>query len=104
MPINGVTFHGGPGNDSLELVGGDFVSIENTLINSSDGTIDFDGSVVNYTGLEPVLEASARYPLAVLSPPVVLAPSAAAPLAVLALPVVLFRSASAPTAVLFFPE
>lgn len=54
-----VTFNGQgqtstPG-DALVISGGTFTTITNTLTSANDGTINLDGTLVTYTGLEPVL-------------------------------------------------
>lgn len=54
-----VTFNGQgqtstPG-DTLVISGGTFTTITNTFTNANDGTINLDGTLVTYTGLEPVL-------------------------------------------------
>jgi len=59
-PIAGpITFNGGdpttaPG-DALIVLGGTHGTINVTYTNATDGTVDLDGAIVNYTGLEPVL-------------------------------------------------
>ena len=54
-----VTFHGGSGgNDSLELTGGSFTTATYTATGPGEGTIDYDGQLVTYTGLEPITDSA----------------------------------------------
>ncbi len=60
IPSGGLFFNGDtntsvPNGDTLTVIGGNFTNIVTTFANANDGTINFDGSVVQYTGLEPVL-------------------------------------------------
>ena len=53
-----VTFHGGgetgsPG-DTLTITGGVFTDTVYTYTTNNNGTIDLDGTVLTYTGLEPI--------------------------------------------------
>ena len=50
-----LSFDGGDGNDTLAIDGGDFTTITSSHTSASAGQIDLDGSLVAYTGLEPVL-------------------------------------------------
>jgi fibronectin-binding autotransporter adhesin len=51
-----VTFHGGSGgNDSLTITGGTFTEVTLNHTDAHSGSVDVDGTVVTYTGLEPVL-------------------------------------------------
>ena len=59
IPIGGLTFNGNsqtssPG-DKLIVQGGIFANFVSTYTNANDGSISFDGRVVAYTGLEPIL-------------------------------------------------
>lgn len=57
IPVGGLTFNGGMQtvSDSLRVSGGSFTNIIKTFTNANDGTINLDGDVITYTGLEPVL-------------------------------------------------
>ncbi|MCL4204889.1 MAG: autotransporter-associated beta strand repeat-containing protein, partial [Pirellulaceae bacterium] len=51
-----VTFDGGAGgNDSLTITGGAFTEVTLNHTDAHSGSVDVDGTVVTYTGLEPVL-------------------------------------------------
>ncbi|MGI0481987.1 choice-of-anchor Q domain-containing protein [Geminocystis sp. CENA526] len=58
LPTAGLTFNGGSQTstigDQLALTGGTFTTATYTYFNENDGKIDLDGSVINYTGLEPI--------------------------------------------------
>ena len=58
IPPGGITFNGGAEvtrqGDVLEIVGGNFQEVEYNYTNAHDGSIDLDGSVIRYTGLEPL--------------------------------------------------
>ncbi|RPI86216.1 MAG: hypothetical protein EHM42_06210, partial [Planctomycetaceae bacterium] len=56
IPGLGVTFDGlgGPGIDSLVITGGTFTTNTYTATSPDSGSIDLDGSVVTYMGLEPI--------------------------------------------------
>ena len=57
--IDGITFNGGAGGeDGLVTTGGVFSSVTYTATAPTDGTIDFDGLIVAYSGLEPIVDAS----------------------------------------------
>lgn len=56
FPSGGIFFNGGIfGNDDLKLSGGAFDVATFTFDNENDGSIDLDGSLITYTGLEPIL-------------------------------------------------
>ena len=59
IPAGGVNFDGGGqgagGGDTLIVNDGTFTTINSSFTNAHDGNIDLDGSVITYTGLEPVL-------------------------------------------------
>ncbi|MHC4433179.1 MAG: beta strand repeat-containing protein, partial [Planctomycetota bacterium] len=58
IPAGGVGYEGGTaGNDTLVLTGGSFATATYNFANESDGSIDLDGSVITYTGLEPITSA-----------------------------------------------
>ena len=42
--------------DSLVISGGAATTINHTFINNSDGNVNIDGSVISYTGLEPITD------------------------------------------------
>ena len=55
IPAGGLSYDGGTGgNDSLALVGGTFGTGTYNFTNENDGSIDLDGSLISYTGLEPI--------------------------------------------------
>lgn len=55
--FNGGNPTSGPPGDSLSLAGpGAFGNIVHTLSNAADGTVNIDGYIVTYTGLEPVTD------------------------------------------------
>ncbi len=57
IPAGGL-FYNGQGQttgDMLQVSGGSFTNIIKTYANANDGTIDLDGNLITYTGLEPVL-------------------------------------------------
>ncbi|WP_442509307.1 Calx-beta domain-containing protein [Novipirellula sp. SH528] len=57
IPALGVTFVGGVGgNDSMEIVNGSVSTVTHTFLNANDGSVDIDGAVINYVGLEPILD------------------------------------------------
>ena len=60
IPTGGLTFNGGnptvgPG-DSLVITGGSATTVTHTFVNNSDGAVNIDGSIINYTGLEPITD------------------------------------------------
>ncbi|MBO52795.1 MAG: hypothetical protein CMJ69_18675, partial [Planctomycetaceae bacterium] len=59
IPSGELDFNGGAGNDALVLSGtptANPAAITHTFDNASDGNIDIDGSVINYTGLAPITD------------------------------------------------
>ena len=61
IPTNGLAFNGqgqtpsaGSGGDALALSNGTVTTVTHTFTSANDGTVDIDGSVVTYTGLEPI--------------------------------------------------
>ncbi|NQV33586.1 MAG: endo-1,4-beta-xylanase, partial [Phycisphaeraceae bacterium] len=55
VPSGGVSYEGGAGgNDSLVLTGGALTDTTYTFSNENDGSVSVDGSVITYTGLEPI--------------------------------------------------
>jgi len=59
VPYGGLTYNGqgnGSGGDSLEIVGGTLSSVCYEYTGLSDGVITIDGSIVRYTGLEPIID------------------------------------------------
>jgi hypothetical protein len=58
IPTPGVVYNGGgPGDtDTLVLTGGAPTTVEHTFTSVSDGTVDIDGSLITYTGLEPITD------------------------------------------------
>ncbi|WP_372719767.1 beta strand repeat-containing protein, partial [Novipirellula sp.] len=57
IPAGGLRFDGDgqTTSDTLRVLGGNFTTITSSYTNANDGNIDLDGSVITYTGLEPVL-------------------------------------------------
>jgi autotransporter-associated beta strand protein len=61
IPVGGMTFNGGgqvstnPA-DRIVLQNGSATNVNHAFTNNSDGTINIDGSVVTYTGLEPITD------------------------------------------------
>ncbi|WP_160168170.1 right-handed parallel beta-helix repeat-containing protein, partial [Rhodopirellula sallentina] len=59
IPAGGLFFNGNAQDttgDSVILENGSANTIEHTFANENDGTIDIDGSMVTYTGLEPIID------------------------------------------------
>ncbi|MCM2371003.1 tail fiber protein [Aporhodopirellula aestuarii] len=60
IPPEGLFFNGNgqnaSGGDSVVLDNGTVTTIVHTFANQNDGTIDIDGSVITYTGLEPIID------------------------------------------------
>lgn len=57
IPAGGVVLDGGVGgNDSMEITGGSASRIQHTFTNENDGSVDIDGSLITYVGLEPILD------------------------------------------------
>ncbi|HUJ12239.1 MAG TPA: autotransporter-associated beta strand repeat-containing protein [Thermoanaerobaculia bacterium] len=58
VPPGGITFNGGDQvtarGDVLEIVGGNFKKVVYDYTNAHDGSVTLDGSVIRYTGLEPL--------------------------------------------------
>ncbi len=58
-PANGITYNGDGAIgdlDDLVLTGGTATQVSYTFSNPSDGIIDWDGTVLTYTGLEPITD------------------------------------------------
>ena len=55
-----ITFNGegetGPAGDSLQVGGGSATTVTHTFVSESSGNIDIDGRLINYTGLEPIID------------------------------------------------
>ena len=58
FPSGGVTFNGGGGNDSIQIDGGSFTDVNYQFDTENDGNVDFGGSLLTYTGLEPIIDNS----------------------------------------------
>lgn len=59
IPVGGITVVGsgqGTVGDSIQLISGSHTTVTYSFINNNDGSIDIDGSVINYTGLEPIID------------------------------------------------
>lgn len=58
IPLSGLNYEGGTGgSDSLIVTGGgSFNSVIHTFSSAQSGTVNIDGSIVRYTGLEPVTD------------------------------------------------
>ena len=58
IPVLGIIYNGGLGtsldSDTLTIVGGMATDVTYEFTNINDGTIDWDGTVLTYTGLEPI--------------------------------------------------
>src|SRR6267143_4170794 len=58
VPVGGITFNGGDQvtrkGDIVEIEGGSFQNAVYDYYNAHDGRISLDGSIINYTGLEPL--------------------------------------------------
>ncbi len=56
-----ITYNGGDpttgSGDSLNLTGGTPTSVIHSFTNAGDGSVDIDGQIINYTGLEPVIDS-----------------------------------------------
>ncbi|MCG6156588.1 beta strand repeat-containing protein [Rubinisphaera margarita] len=48
----------GISGDVLSVSGGSFTNVTYDFTNASDGTIDYDGTLITYTGLEPSIDTS----------------------------------------------
>ncbi|WP_237607275.1 CHRD domain-containing protein [Roseimaritima sediminicola] len=57
MPAGGITYDGGgqTNGDTLIVNDGTFTTIRSGYTNANDGSVNLDGDVITYTGLEPVL-------------------------------------------------
>ena len=51
---NAITFTDEGG--SVQVIGDPAETISHNFSNSTDGTVDFDGRVLTYTGLEPIID------------------------------------------------
>jgi len=61
IPSGGVTITGSgqaTSGDSILLTGGSHTTVTYGFLNNNDGSIDIDGDVINYTGLEPITDNS----------------------------------------------
>lgn len=61
IPVGGITIAGsgqGTAGDAIVLMGGSHTTVTYGFYNNNDGYINIDGSVVNYTGLEPITDNS----------------------------------------------
>jgi len=59
IPVGGITVVGsgqGTVGDSIQLISGSHTTVTYSFINNNDGSIDIDGSVISYTGLEPIID------------------------------------------------
>jgi hypothetical protein len=57
IPVNGLFWNGGANGavgDRLDLINGTVTTIIHTFANENDGTVNIDGRVITYTGLEPI--------------------------------------------------
>ena len=58
IPTSGISYAGGAGgSDSLSLVSGSVTNITHSFTSSSSGSVNIDGSVITYTGLEPITDS-----------------------------------------------
>ena len=59
IPVDGLIFDGGGQDstgDTLNITNGSANIIKHSFANASDGSIDIDGSLITYTGLEPITD------------------------------------------------
>jgi hypothetical protein len=57
-PLPTITFNGGAGgNDTLQLLNAPGTTLTYTPTSANDGTIDIDGVVTTFTGLEPIVQS-----------------------------------------------
>ncbi|HID24724.1 MAG TPA: hypothetical protein EYP14_20315, partial [Planctomycetaceae bacterium] len=59
LPTGGLTFNGlanGAGGDSMVLASATVTAVTHTFTNANEGSVDIDGTVINYTGLEPITD------------------------------------------------
>jgi len=57
IPLNGIFFNGGATTDDvIYLQGGTVLDIIYTFFNATDGTIEIDGLLITYTGLNPIYD------------------------------------------------
>jgi hypothetical protein len=58
IPVESVLFDGGgPGDsDTLIITGGSAATVSHTFTGAGSGTVDLDGSMISYTGLEPIID------------------------------------------------
>lgn len=55
IPTPGISYDGGTGgNDTLDLIGGSVTDVSHNFTSSSSGDVTVDGSMLSYTGLEPI--------------------------------------------------
>lgn len=56
---SGINFNGGVGgNDTVEINEGSFANVGYTFTNENDGDVNWDGTTLTYTGLEPIIDNS----------------------------------------------
>jgi hypothetical protein len=61
IPSGGITITGSgqaTSGDGILLTGGSHTTVTYGFLNNNDGSIDIDGDVINYTGLEPITDNS----------------------------------------------
>jgi hypothetical protein len=61
IPVGGIAIAGsgqGTAGDAIVLTGGSHTTVTYGFYNNNDGYINIDGSVINYTGLEPITDNS----------------------------------------------
>jgi hypothetical protein len=57
IPDSGIVFDGGgPEDDDLLVLEGEAGSVSHDFTGASSGTVDVDGGVISYTGLEPIVD------------------------------------------------
>ncbi|WP_044255797.1 tail fiber protein, partial [Rhodopirellula sp. SWK7] len=59
IPAGGLFFNGngqGVGGDTVLLQNGNVTTVHHTFANDHDGSVDIDGSMLTYTGLEPIVD------------------------------------------------
>ncbi len=56
IPVAGITFNGGTGVNTIELVNGTASNVSDAFIDAHDGSITVDGATVTYTDLQPITD------------------------------------------------
>jgi VCBS repeat-containing protein len=56
IPVGGISFNGGLGNDDLQIVNGTVNTVLYTFTGPDSGSVDVDGKPITYAGLEPIVD------------------------------------------------